>query len=105
MCYPFTVVNTVDTFVANWVEKEGSLRYQQGLEHDESQGLFVDGDDGGGEDREDGGDSDSELSGFYLKHFQFLQFSGIFYNLKYLKVIFDFNIVEWFPVQGLELLS
>ena len=104
MFYPFTVVNTVDTFVANWVEKEGSLWYQQGLEHGENQGLFVDGDDGGGEDgedgggedREDGGDSDSELSGSYLKHFQFLQFGGIFYNLKYLKsdIFDDFNIAE-----------
>ena len=41
-------------------------------------------------------DSDSELSGSYLKHFQFLQFGGIFYNLKYLKsdIFDDFNIVE-----------
>ena len=28
LCHPLTVVDTVDTFVANRVEKEGSLRYQ-----------------------------------------------------------------------------
>ena len=33
MLYPLTVVDTVDTFITNWIQEQSPLRYEKSLKH------------------------------------------------------------------------